>query len=148
MGGEGVWFWFWVITASGLILGEVFTATFFMAAFGLGASVAATFTWHGAEPAWQVGIFLVVSVPLLFLARAIAARQRSDIVDPVAGDRMVGAAGVVTESLRPHQPGGKVRVGTEEWAASTEDGAALDKGVEVNVVKIEGVRLVVRPRTV
>ena len=35
------WIWFWVILAAVLVVGEIFTAGFFLLPFGVGAMVAA-----------------------------------------------------------------------------------------------------------
>jgi membrane-bound ClpP family serine protease len=56
---------------------------------------------------------------------------------------MLGAVGAVR---RPLAPRGKVAVMGELWDAETIDGSALGEGIEVEVVRVEGLRLVVAPR--
>jgi len=56
---------------------------------------------------------------------------------------MVGALAIVR---RPLAPRGKVSLMGELWDAETTDGSSLDEGSEVEVVRIDGLRLVVAPR--
>jgi len=146
MGEQEVWFWIWVVLAAGLIIAEIFTAAFFMAAFGISATVAAVLAWYGVDASWQLGAFLGVAIPLLFVARMLTQRARPDVSTPVAADRLLGSVGIVAETIRPHGGGGRVRVGSEEWAAQAEDGSEVAAGTEIDVLRVEGVRLVVRPR--
>ena len=68
------WFWFWVILAVILFVGEIFTAGFFLLPFSLGAVAAALAAWFGLSLVWQWGIFLLVSVPALLLLKRFADR--------------------------------------------------------------------------
>ena len=137
------WFWFWVGLAAVLIVAEVFTATFFMLAFGLGAAVAAVLSYADATPTTQWSVFLGVSVPLLLIAWLLSRRSRSDQPQPVGGNRLIGAAGLVIETIRPHGQSGMVRVGSEEWRAVTQDDGEIESGAQVKVVRVDGVSLVV-----
>jgi membrane protein implicated in regulation of membrane protease activity len=51
---------------------------------------------------------------------------------------------VITIEAGPGQRG-QVRVGTEHWSAKSEDEQPIADGVTVEVVRIDGVALVVRP---
>jgi membrane-bound ClpP family serine protease len=56
---------------------------------------------------------------------------------------MIGAVGTVRRRLEPR---GKVAVMGELWEAELRGGGALEEGNEIEVVSIEGLRLVVAPR--
>ena len=59
---------------------------------------------------------------------------------------MVGKRAVVVIAIEPG-PGqrGQVRVGTEHWSATSENEQPIAEGATVEVVRIDGVALVVRP---
>jgi membrane-bound ClpP family serine protease len=56
-------------------------------------------------------------------------------------DRMQGTPGVVRQALSPR---GTVQAGGELWSADSENGDTLEEGALVEVVRVQGVRLVVR----
>ena len=59
---------------------------------------------------------------------------------------VVGRRAVVVIAIEPG-PGqrGQVRVGTEHWSAKSENERPIDVGRTVEVARIDGVALVVRP---
>ena len=85
------WNWFWVILSAILVVGEIFTAGFFILPFGIGAAVAAVFAWLGFSLVWQWAVFLVVSVGLLLPLKQFADRISESASDiGVASDRVIG----------------------------------------------------------
>jgi len=78
---------------------------------------------------------------LLGIGTLVAKSQRR----PVAAGReaMIGAVGTVRRRLEPR---GKITVMGELWDAELRGGGPLEEGSEVEVVSIEGLRLVVAPR--
>ena len=139
------WFWFWVILAAFLIIGEIFTLGFFLLPFGVGAAAAALSSWLGANVVGQWIIFLLVSIPALLLVKRFAdrvTRHREPL--QVASDRFVGKTGIVLEAIHPHGGMGRIRVGLEEWRAQPEIPAEIPEGTVVDVVRVEGTHLIVR----
>ena len=65
----------------------------------------------------------------------------------MASDRALGKRGVVLEPIRPYGAGGKIRVGTEEWRAFAESEQEIAEGSVVEVLRVDGTRLVVRALT-
>jgi membrane protein implicated in regulation of membrane protease activity len=92
MGFELSWTWFWVILSAFLVVGEIFTAGFFILPFGIGAAVAALVAWLGFDLVWQWATFLIVSIPALLLLKRFADRVTPDAALRVAGDRVLDAA--------------------------------------------------------
>jgi membrane protein implicated in regulation of membrane protease activity len=148
MGWELSWFWFWVILAVILFVGEIFTAGFFLLPFSLGAVAAALAAWFEVGLAWQWGIFLLVSIPALLLLKRFADRVTRDRETlPVASDRAVGKAGLVLETVKPHGISGRVLIGSEEWRAEPEGEEEIPEGSQIEVLRVDGTHLVVRPRS-
>ena len=65
---------------------------------------------------------------------------------PSNASNVVGRRAVVVIAIEPG-PGqrGQVRVGTEHWSAKSENERPIDVGTTVEVARIDGVALVVRP---
>jgi membrane protein implicated in regulation of membrane protease activity len=148
MGFELSWTWFWVILSALLVVGEIFTAGFFILPFGIGAAVAALFAWAGLGLVWQWAIFLIVSIPSLLLLKRFADRVTEGADLRVAGDRVLDKVGLVLEEVQPHGFTGLVRIGSEEWRAASDGEERIPAGASVEVLRVDGTHLVVRPRSV
>lgn len=141
------WEWFWVILSALLVVGEVFTAGFFILPFGIGAAAAAALAFMGAGLAWQWSVFLVVSVALLIPLKRFADRVTPDSGIGVAANRMIGKSGIVLEAVQPDGvTGGRVKIGSEEWRATSENEDVIPAGARVEVLRIDGTNVVVQPR--
>ena len=49
--------WIWIAVAGAFVIGEMFTAGFFLLWFGVGAAVAGVLAIFGFAPVWQLGAF-------------------------------------------------------------------------------------------
>jgi membrane-bound ClpP family serine protease len=56
-------------------------------------------------------------------------------------ESLIGQKGVVVKEIIPHEISGKVRIGTTEWSARSDD--KIEKGKHVEVVDSKGVHIVV-----
>jgi len=143
------WQWFWVILSALLIVGEIFTAGFFVLPFGIGAAVAAALAFMGFGLAWQWATFLVISVALLLPLKRFADSVTPDSGVGVAADRVIGKVGIVVDEIQPHGiTGGRVKIGSEEWRATSEGEEPIAMGAKVEILHIDGTHVVVRARAV
>lgn len=137
-----VWRWVWTILAVVMLIGEMFTAGFFLLPFGIGAAAAALLAWFETGPAAQWITFFVVSIISLFYVRRFVHRQDDYEPTPVASNRYLHAKAIVLETIDPMEGTGMVRMESEQWRATTE-GEVLEVGEPVTVVGITGSRLIV-----
>jgi membrane protein implicated in regulation of membrane protease activity len=140
-----VWFWVWAALAAVLIVGEIFTAGFFLLPFGLGAAAAAVLALVGASLGWQWGVFLALSAVLLLSLRRFADRITHEPPEKVGVDRLIGKEGVVTEMIESDDGTGRVRIEREEWRADSAESQTLAVGTHVVVERVSGTHLIVRP---
>lgn len=138
------WFWVWAITAAMLLVGEIFTAGFFMLPFGVGAGVAAVAAVLGADLVWQWVAFIAVSAIAFVLSRRVVERLTHEPPERTGANRLVGKTGVVLEVLEPHGTLGRVRIDREEWRADPSEDVVIPSGARVIVEAVEGAHLVVR----
>lgn len=144
------WQWIWLVAALAFALGEMSTAgSFFLLPFALGAAAATALAFLDATLGWQWLSFLAVSGVTFAALRPLAARLDRDLgsLSGIGADRWTGRRGVVLADI----PGGThelgmVRVDREEWRAESADGRAIPTGTPVEVVQVEGTRVIVRPR--
>ncbi|MEX2498106.1 MAG: NfeD family protein [Wenzhouxiangellaceae bacterium] len=139
--------WFWLILGALLVLSEFFVTGIVAVFFGIGALLVGMATAFGlvSSPAEQIGLFAVLSVAALLLAREkIRLWFRGSVSDRWDGDQdpiaARGARVVVTDAFS--QGAGKVRLNGVEWKAESDSGA-LDVGDTAWVVGHRGITLLV-----
>lgn len=140
-----VWFWVWIGLAAILIVGEMFTAGFFLLPFGIGAAAAAAVDYMGLALGWQWAAFLVVSIALLFGLRRFADHVTHEPPEKVGVDRLIGKVGVVTEGIEPGDGAGRIRIEREEWRADSPVQELIPAGTRVRIERIEGTHVIVSP---
>ena len=99
---------------------------------------------HG--PVWlQILLFFAVSLLLLFFTRPIAVRYFNRDRVRTNVESMIGRQAIVTSEIDNLQGIGQVTVGGQEWSARTEaDGMNLQPGTVVDIVAVNGVKLIVK----
>ncbi len=139
-----IFFWGWLIFAMILFVGEIFTAGFVLAAFGIGALTGALFALFGFEVQWQLLAFIAVSVISVILSRRFADRVSGVQPENVGVDRVLGKRAVVLEAIEPLAGLGRVRIEREEWRAESADEESIPSGTVVEIIEVEGTRVLVR----
>ena len=113
--------------------------------FAIGAFAAMISAILGA-PLWlQVLWFFAVSILTLCLTRPFAKKYVNSRATPTNADMLIGKECVVTEAIDNVLGTGAVTVDGKVWTARTEepDGKA-ETGKVMTVVRIEGVKLIVK----
>ena len=143
-----IWLWLGAIVLFGMA--EVVTESMVSIWFVAG-SLAALFTcmsgWAlgGLSPeATQVLVFAVVSALALVITRPLVRRFMTRPRIPTNSDRVVGMTAKVTEPVDNDRASGAVYVDGKTWTARSADGSVIPTGTQVNVQKIEGVKLLVQ----
>jgi inner membrane protein len=135
-----------VILAAVLVIGEIVVSGFFLLFFGLGAIPAAVVAYFHGPLYMQLLVFALVSAILLAFCRRIALRLTKGSPTNVGADRMIGKDGYVLKEINMKTAGGLVRVDREEWRAESESGETIPADKWVEVIKIDGTRLIVKEK--
>lgn len=94
----------------------------------------------------QVLLFFVVSLVLLIFTRPIAVKYFNKDRVKTNVESIVGRKGIVTAEIDNLQAIGQVTVGGQEWSArSNIPDRKIEQGTIVEIVAIEGVKLIVEP---
>ena len=137
-----IW-WIWMILAAVFIVGEIFTAAFFLLWFGVGAAVAGLLALMGVGVGWQLGVFVVVSFVLFAVSRRFAEKVTKKQPPGIGADRFIGEECVVLEEIDNAHNTGRVRMDREEWRAESNTGEVIPVQTRVRVVRLSGTHLVV-----
>ena len=134
----------WIFFAAIFIIGEIFTAGFFLFWFGIGALAAALLAALGLGPVWQWGTFVILSAVLFATSRKLGDRVTKKQPPGIGADRFIDKFCNVLEDIDNDANKGFVRMDKEEWRAVSETGEKIAKGTKVKVVSIDGTHLVVK----
>jgi len=141
----GVPIWIiWFVLAAVAVVGEIFTAGFFLLWFGVGAAAAGGLALLGAGFGWQLVAFVVISGGLFALSRRFAEKVSKPQPPGIGADRFIGLQGLCLEDIDNAANTGRVRLGKEEWRADSESGDKIPAGARVEVVRLDGTHLVVQ----
>jgi len=143
--GIKIW-WIWMALAAIFVVGEIFTAGFFLLWFGIGAASAGILALIGLGPAWQLGAFVVVSGVLFAVSRKLADKITKKQPPGVGADRFIGKEGIVLEEIDNEKNTGRVRLKSEDWRADSETDEIIPKGTRVGVTGLDGTHLIVREK--
>ncbi|HHZ06109.1 MAG TPA: NfeD family protein [Clostridiales bacterium] len=131
-----------------LVMGvtEAFTAQLVSIWFVLGSIAAAVSCIFTSNIPLQIGIFLAVSIVAVLITRPFV--KKFTRVKPTCtnSDRYIGETGEVIIEINNLASQGQVNVKGAVWSARTNDNSVVPSGTLVTVDKIEGVKLIVRPK--
>ena len=88
-----------------------------------------------------VAFFIVSLVCILFFRKYLEKALKKKSV-PTNADALIGKVGIVTENIDNINFKGQVRVRGQAWTAVSLNGESINEGEEVEVLAIEGVKLI------
>jgi membrane protein implicated in regulation of membrane protease activity len=133
----------WVLAAVGLAVAELFTSSFFLIMFSIGAVAAAAAAALDAPVTVQALLFVIVSLIATVGLRPTLRRYFGrDPGEPTPAAEIAGSEAVVLE--RVDADGGMVKIDGEYWRARALDASqVMEPGERVHVVEIKGVTAMV-----
>ena len=139
-----VWVWVAVMALAAFV--EAATPMLVSIWFSVGALAAMLAAYFGASITVQLLLFVFVSIAALVGLRPLAKRFIDPHIVPTNADRLLGGEAQVTETIDNERSAGAVYIDGKTWTARSEDGNIIPAGEQVEVVRMEGVNLFVRPR--
>lgn len=116
--------------------------------FAAGALVSMLLAAFGASVWVQIAVFTVVSIPLMIAVRPIAVRFFNNKRIKTNVEEVPGKTGIVREDINNIEGTGRVILEGKDWMARCEksEDSPILKGTMVEVVSVEGVKLIVRKK--
>ena len=132
--------WFIIIIVAALI--EMNTMDLASIWFSVGALIAFVLALIGVNVTWQIVAFLLVSLILVLSVRPVAKNYFKTNAISTNSDRLIGKVAVCTKEILVGERG-EVKIDGKYWLAVTsgDKDIAIDERVEV--LAIEGVKLIV-----
>ncbi len=134
----------WIAIAVVFAVIEGFTMGLTTIWFTIGGVVASIVAIAGGPEFVQVIVFLAVSILLLYFTRPLAEKKLKIGTEKTNVETLPGETGIVIKEIAPHNTG-QVKAQGQIWTAISDIGGTLTAGTAVCVLRVEGVKLVVKP---
>lgn len=132
--------WFVIIIVAALI--ELNTMDLTSIWFSVGALIAFVLALVDVNPTVQIIVFLIGSVGLILAVRPVAKNYFKTNAISTNADRLVGKVAVCTKEILVGERG-EVKIDGKYWLAVTSGDKDIEIDERVEVLAIEGVKLIV-----
>ena len=135
---------FWLIIAGLFFVGEIFTLGFLIFWFGIGALFAMIVSFFTTNIIIQTTVFLITST-IFILATKPLVKKFVDVKKTNTNVfSIIGKKALVIKDIDPIHSYGQIKLNGEVWSAETENDEIIKEGSEVEVLKINGVKAIVK----
>lgn len=135
---------FWLIVAGICLVIEIATVGFLVFWFGIGALFAMITSFFTDNLIIQTVVFILSSTILLFFTRPFVNKFSPKEKVKTNAFSIIGKKGIVTQTINPITGEGQVKIGSEVWSAKSSEDIKIEKGLEVEILDIDGVKAIVR----
>lgn len=132
----------WMIIGIICIVIEIFDPAFFFLSLGVAAIITGLISFGVNSTALQIIIFAVLSFLAFLSMRKLGKKILSNPRSDTNVYALKGKLGLITKEI-PEHGRGQVKIGGEEWSAIAKDNQHIELNSKVNVVDIEGNKLIV-----
>lgn len=136
---------YWLIAAGIFFVGEMFTAGFLIFWLGIAALITMVLSFFVSNLVVQMTVFIIASVILIFATKPFVKKFVHVKETKTNAFSIIGKKALVIKNIDPVNENGQIKVNGETWTAIGENDDKIEKGKEVEVVSINGVKAVVKP---
>jgi membrane protein implicated in regulation of membrane protease activity len=140
-----VW-WIWVALVIVFALIEVFTLGLTTVWFAIAAFVMVFLSFTQMPLTAQILIFLAIAAALLIFTRPLAVKKLKIGKEKTNVDSLIGKHALVVKTITEFERG-EVKINGLIWSAHSEDNTEITEGSKCEILRIEGVQLIVRKLT-
>ena len=135
---------FWLAALIIFLVAEIITLGLTSIWFAGGALVSFIASFLGANLVVQIILFFVVSIVLVAVTRPLASKYFNKNRTKTNIDAVVGKRGFVVTEIDNLKGQGEISLAGQVWTARSADNSVIGKDIEVEIVAIEGVKLIVK----
>jgi len=134
----------WIITGIILFIIEIFTPSFVAGSVGIGAIFGGIIAAIGLDINWQLITFAVFTAISFFAIRPIVIKltKKNHIV--TNAQALIGRTGKVIQPIGENP--GYVKIDGDNWRSFSIDNQEIPEGTLVEVIKLEGITIFVKPK--
>lgn len=135
---------FWLIVAGLFFVGEIFTLGFLIFWFGIGALFAMIVSFFTTNIIIQTTVFLITSTIFILATKPLVKKFVNVKKTNTNVFSIIGKKALVIKDIDPIHSSGQIKLNGEVWSAETENDEIIKEGSEVEVLKINGVKAIVK----
>ena len=135
----------WLILLIVLIIIEIFTVGLVCIWFAFGALISFIISYFTNSLLIEIPIFIVVSIASLLITRPLIKKYFNNNIIKTNVNKLIGETGIVVENVTKTNMG-KIKVGGQIWSALNSEKGCIKENTEVEVLSVEGVKLIVRKK--
>ncbi len=134
----------WLLLAGLFFIGEMITVGFLIFWLGIGALLAMIVSFFTTNIIIQTAVFVISSIILIlatkpFVKRFVDVKKINTNVFSI-----IGKKALVIKEIDPINANGQIKVNSEIWSAESENGEKIEEGSEVEIIRINGVKAIVK----
>ena len=136
---------FWLIAAGVFFVGEIITVGFLIFWLGIASLIAMVVSFFTSNVILQMTVFIISSVLLILATKPFVKKFMKTENMITNAFSLVGKKALVIQEIDSVKGTGQIKVGGETWSALCEEDGIVPVDTEVKIVKIEGVKALVKP---
>ena len=134
----------WLLLAGLFFIGEMITVGFLIFWLGIGALLAMIVSFFTTNIIIQTAVFVISSIILIlatkpFVKRFVDVKKTNTNVFSI-----IGKKALVIKEIDPINAKGQIKINSEIWSAESENGEKIEEGSEVEIIRINGVKAIVK----
>lgn len=135
----------WLIIAGLMFVLEILTAGFLVFWFGIAALLTMVLSIFVDSVVIQIVIFIILSFILVLATKPIVSKYvlKGDMVKTNVYT-VIGKTAITTVDIDMTKGTGQIKVGSDVWSAKSENDEFIPEGTKVEIVKVEGVKVIVK----
>ena len=135
----------WLIIAGVCLIGEIMTNGFLVFWLSIGALLSMVVSFFTDNVIIQTAVFVISSAILIFATKPFVKKFAKTKDVKTNAYSIIGKNGIVTADIDSINSKGQVKVDGETWSAVGKDDIDIQKGTEIEVLEIKGVKAIVKP---
>jgi len=135
----------WLIAAGIFLILEIFTMGFLVFWLSIGSLLAMLISFVTNSIIIQTTVFVLSSGLLIFATKPLVKKFAEKDNTKTNVYSLAGKKAIVTEDIDWTTGSGQIKFDGQVWSAKTEEQVNIEKGTEVEIEKIEGVKAYVKP---
>ena len=133
----------WLVLAGIFFIVEIATTGFLVFWLGIGSLFAMITSFFTENLIIQMVVFITTSTLLIIIVKKFLIKDEDTVVTNVYS--IIGKKAIVTKDINPTLGVGQIKVEWQDWSAKCDSDAIIEKGTEVEILDINGVKAVVTP---
>ena len=138
---------FWLIDSGIFFIAEIITTGFLVFWLGVAGLIAMCVSFFTDNTIIQGTVFVVCSAILILATKPFVKKfgNKKQNDEKTNAFSIIGKKALVIKDIDSINGIGQIKVDGEVWSAEGINGSNIEKGTEVEVTKIDGVRAIVAP---